>query len=129
MPPSCSTRLTAGAVGHVPPSYTSFLSPGGLMGARIGVIRLPMDPKTDVTSDVFCFFVLLACAAVMTAFSQMAQVTGRVTDQSGAVVPDTQVTITNQKPGPDAQLGLEQRRQLHAAALAAGRTLLRWRAL
>ena len=43
--------ITAEAVGHVPPSYTSFLSPGGLIGARIGVIRLPMDPKTDVTSD------------------------------------------------------------------------------
>jgi len=75
------------------------------------------------------FLALLACAAAMTAFSQTAQVTGRVTDQSGAVVPDTPVTITNQKTGPDAQLGLEQRRQFHAAALAAGRTLLRWRAL
>jgi len=43
--------VTAYAVGRIPPSYTSFLDPDGLRGARIGVIRQPMDARTDVTSD------------------------------------------------------------------------------
>jgi len=42
--------ITAYAVGHIPSSYTSFLAGDGLKGARIGVIRQPMDPKTDVAS-------------------------------------------------------------------------------
>lgn len=43
--------VTAYAVGQIPTSYTSFLRPDGLRGARIGVIRQPMDARTDVTSD------------------------------------------------------------------------------
>ena len=43
--------LTAYAVGHVPSSYASFLTRDGLKGARIGVIRQPMDRKTDVSSN------------------------------------------------------------------------------
>lgn len=43
--------VTAYAVGNVPATYTSFLSREGLKGARIGVIRDPMDPKTDPASD------------------------------------------------------------------------------
>jgi Asp-tRNA(Asn)/Glu-tRNA(Gln) amidotransferase A subunit family amidase len=43
--------VTAYAVGHIPASYASLLTRDGLKGARIGVIRQPMDPKTDVTSD------------------------------------------------------------------------------
>jgi Asp-tRNA(Asn)/Glu-tRNA(Gln) amidotransferase A subunit family amidase len=43
--------VTAQAVGQIPKSYTSFLVPDGLKGARIGVIRQPMDPKADPTSD------------------------------------------------------------------------------
>jgi len=43
--------LTAYAVGHVPPTYTAFLSQDGLRSARIGVIREPMDPNTDPTSE------------------------------------------------------------------------------
>jgi len=42
--------ITAYAVDHVPPSYTEPFSPDGLQGARIGVIRAPMDPNTDTTS-------------------------------------------------------------------------------
>ena len=43
--------LTAYAVGHIPESYTKLLSKEGLKGARIGVIREPMDPKTDPASE------------------------------------------------------------------------------
>jgi Asp-tRNA(Asn)/Glu-tRNA(Gln) amidotransferase A subunit family amidase len=43
--------LTAYAVGHVPKSYPSALTPDGMKGARIGIIRQPMDARTDVTSD------------------------------------------------------------------------------
>jgi len=43
--------MTAYAVGQIPDSYTEFLNKDGLEGARIGVIREPMDPKADPTSD------------------------------------------------------------------------------
>ena len=39
--------VTAYAVGQIPNSYTSFLAQDGLKGARIGVIRQPMDARTD----------------------------------------------------------------------------------
>ena len=42
--------VTAYAVGNIPNSYTSFLGPNGLKGARIGVVRQPMDAKTDPAS-------------------------------------------------------------------------------
>jgi Asp-tRNA(Asn)/Glu-tRNA(Gln) amidotransferase A subunit family amidase len=37
--------VTAYAEGHVPTSYTDFLKRDGLKGARLGVLRLPLDPK------------------------------------------------------------------------------------
>jgi len=43
--------MTAYAVGQIPNSYIEFLYKDGLRGARIGVIREPMDPKADPTSD------------------------------------------------------------------------------
>ena len=43
--------VTAYAAGHVPDSYAAGLAADGLQGARIGVIREPMDPKTDPESD------------------------------------------------------------------------------
>ena len=43
--------FTAYSVGRVPASYTAFLEKDGLNGARIGVIREPMDPKADPASD------------------------------------------------------------------------------
>jgi amidase len=43
--------VTAYAVGQVPPSYTAFLNKDGLRGARLGVIREPLDAKTDTASD------------------------------------------------------------------------------
>ena len=43
--------ITAYAYDKVPQTYTSFLTKDGLKGARIGVIRDPMDASTDPTSD------------------------------------------------------------------------------
>src|SRR5215471_16647490 len=43
--------VTAYAAGQVPPTYTAFLNKDGLRGARLGVIREPLDAKTDTTSD------------------------------------------------------------------------------
>ena len=46
-----SDPVTAYSVGRIPESYRMFLDADGLMGARIGVIRQPMDPTTDPESD------------------------------------------------------------------------------
>jgi len=45
------------------------------------------------------FLSVLVSAAGTTALSQTAQVTGRVSDQSGAVVPGAQITLTNTATG------------------------------
>lgn len=43
--------ITAQAVGQIPKTYTAFLTPDGLKGARLGVIRQPVDPKADPASE------------------------------------------------------------------------------
>ena len=43
--------VTAQAVGQIPTTYTAFLAPDGLRGARIGVIRQPIDMKADPSSE------------------------------------------------------------------------------
>ena len=43
--------VTAYSLGRSPESYRMFLDEDGLAGARIGVIRQPMDPKADPASD------------------------------------------------------------------------------
>ena len=43
--------VTAYAVGRTPGSYVDGLDPDGLRGARIGVIREPMDANTDPEAD------------------------------------------------------------------------------
>lgn len=45
--------ITAEAVGRMPTTYTQSLDSAALRGARIGVIRQPLDPKTDATSEEF----------------------------------------------------------------------------
>jgi amidase len=42
--------ITAETVGHMPTSYAESLTASGLEGARIGVIRDPLDSRTDTTS-------------------------------------------------------------------------------
>ena len=46
-----SDPVTAYSFGQVPASYTTFLSKDGLRGARLGILREPVDAKTDPTSD------------------------------------------------------------------------------
>lgn len=43
--------ITAQAVGQIPKTYTAFLTPDGLKGARVGIIRQPIDLKADPESD------------------------------------------------------------------------------
>ncbi len=43
--------VTAYAAGRTPESYVDGLDPDGLRGARIGVVREPMDAETDPESD------------------------------------------------------------------------------
>ena len=45
--------ITAHAVGRMPDSYTAGLDSNALDGARIGVVREPMDPKADPASDEY----------------------------------------------------------------------------
>jgi hypothetical protein len=45
------------------------------------------------------FLAVVVFAAGTTAFSQTAQVTGRISDQSGAVIPGAQISVTNPKTG------------------------------
>ena len=42
--------ITAWSYGRVPATYTSFLVPDGLKGMRIGVIRVPTDDSTNMTT-------------------------------------------------------------------------------
>src|SRR5262245_35182364 len=42
--------VTAETVGRMPPSYAASLTTDGLKGARIGVIRDPLDSRTDLAS-------------------------------------------------------------------------------
>ncbi len=43
--------ITARSVGNIPGSYTAFLREDALDGARLGVIRTPMDSNTDPDSE------------------------------------------------------------------------------
>ena len=43
--------ITAYAVGRIPETYTASLDPDRLRGARIGVVRQPMDESADPSSD------------------------------------------------------------------------------
>ena len=43
--------ITAYAVGRIPETYTASLDPDRLRGARIGVVREPMDESADPSSD------------------------------------------------------------------------------
>ena len=43
--------VTAYVEGHIPNTYTDFLKRDGLKGAKLGVLRIPLDPKADSQSN------------------------------------------------------------------------------
>ena len=45
--------VTAYGVGHIPTTYTSYLSPEGLRDTRVGVIREPMAGDTNPDAEDF----------------------------------------------------------------------------
>ena len=45
--------VTAESVGRQPATYTQSLTADGLKGARIGIIREPLDPRADISSPEF----------------------------------------------------------------------------
>jgi Asp-tRNA(Asn)/Glu-tRNA(Gln) amidotransferase A subunit family amidase len=57
--------MTAYAVGQIPDSYTKWLNKEGLKGARIGVIREPMDVKADPASEDYKRFRAVMDRAVL----------------------------------------------------------------
>ena len=48
---------------------------------------------------IFCGIVVLVGLGALSAFAQTAQMTGTISDQSGATVPNTTVTVTNVNTG------------------------------
>src|ERR1700730_17461632 len=80
-------RITAYSVGQIPPTYTAFLQADGLKGARLGVIREPMDPLTDRSSDDY-----KKVRAVMDkAIADLKRLGAEVVDP--ITVPDLQVRV------------------------------------
>lgn len=83
--------VTAYSVGHVPKSYTAFLVKDGLQGARLGVIREPMDSKTKPTSEDY----LKVKAAIDKAIGDLKALGAEVADP--VTIPDLKNLI--QKTG------------------------------
>jgi amidase len=70
---------TAYAVGHVPATYTASLRADGLKGTRIGIIRQPMDSRTDVHSDDYRRVRAVTDKAIADLKSQGAEIVDPVT--------------------------------------------------
>ena len=68
------------------------------------------------------FLLLIALTLVMSmvSFGQTAQVTGRVSDQAGAIVPGAQITVTNVGTGIKRESLYQWRRLFHSPVVAAG---------
>ena len=66
--------VTAYAEGHVPATYTEFLKRDGLKGARVGVLRVPLDPKADPQSSDYKKVRAVIDRALMAMQSQGAQI-------------------------------------------------------
>jgi Asp-tRNA(Asn)/Glu-tRNA(Gln) amidotransferase A subunit family amidase len=66
--------VTAYAEGHIPTSYTEFLKRDGLKGARLGVLRVPLDPKADPQSNDYKKVRAVIDRAVATMQAQGAQI-------------------------------------------------------
>ena len=74
--------MTAYAVGHVPDSYTAFLRTDGLQRARLGIVRDPMDARTDIASEDYEKVRTVIDAAIRDLKSFGAEVV------DGVVIPD-----------------------------------------
>ena len=74
--------LTAYAIGQIPVSYTKELSKEGLLNTRIGVIREPMDSKTDRKSEDY----QKVHSVIGKAFSSLQQLGAKLVDP--AVIPN-----------------------------------------
>jgi Asp-tRNA(Asn)/Glu-tRNA(Gln) amidotransferase A subunit family amidase len=73
--------LTAYSVGQVPDSYTVFLREDGLRGARLGIVREPMDAKTDTASEDYRKVRTVIDAAIRDLGSFGAEIVDRVVIQ------------------------------------------------
>lgn len=79
--------VTAYAVGNVPSSYTTYLRENGMSGARIGVIREPMDRNAKPDSDDYKKVRAVIDQAIMALQDLGAEVVDPVT------IPDIQARI------------------------------------
>lgn len=57
-------RITAYSVGNIPNSYRLSLNTNGLKSARLGIIREPMDPRADPSSDDYKRFRIVTDQAI-----------------------------------------------------------------
>ena len=63
----CTERwigLAAYSVGRIPDSYRSSLKREGMKGARLGIVRESMDPKTDPSSEDYKNFRVVTDQAI-----------------------------------------------------------------
>ncbi|HSF19768.1 MAG TPA: amidase family protein [Vicinamibacteria bacterium] len=79
--------MTAYSVGHVPDSYSAFLRADGLEGVRLGIVREPMDAKTDRESEDYRKVRMVIDAAIRDLGSLGAELVDPVT------IPDVQELI------------------------------------
>jgi len=66
--------VTVYAEGQVPTTYTDFLKRDGLKGARLGVLRVPLDPKADPQSNDYKSVRAVIDSAVAAMRAQGAQI-------------------------------------------------------
>jgi Asp-tRNA(Asn)/Glu-tRNA(Gln) amidotransferase A subunit family amidase len=79
--------MTSYAVGQIPDTYRAFLLKDGLQGARLGIVRDPMDDKTDRASEDYKKVRTVIDAAIHHLQSFGAEIVEAV------VIPDIQQTM------------------------------------
>jgi Asp-tRNA(Asn)/Glu-tRNA(Gln) amidotransferase A subunit family amidase len=77
--------ITAQAAGEVPSTYTASLDAASLRGARLGVVRQPMDPRTDPGSEDYS----KVTAVIDAAIDELRAAGAEVLDS--LVIPDLEV--------------------------------------
>ncbi len=79
--------ITAYSVGQTPPTYTAFLATDGLKGARLGVIREPMDPLADPSSEDY----KKVRAVIDKAIADLKRLGAEIVDPVG--IPDSKLRV------------------------------------